>query len=73
MNKPSMRIPMLIALLLVALASVASAGPVNCSATPSDPSCAPSLTLTAMQAGHGPVSYVATESPTYVNGQWVVA
>ena len=68
-----MRTTLFIAVMIIGLASVAFAGSVNCAVTPSDPSCAPTLTLTVAQPGHGPASYVPLESPSFINGQWVVS
>ena len=73
MNKRSMRTGMLIALLLVALASVASAGPVNCGMTPSASSCAPTLTFSFAQAGHGPTTFTPGGPASFSNGSWLVS
>jgi hypothetical protein len=73
MNLASLRTTFLTGLLLLALVSLAYAGPINCGLTPSDSSCAPTLTLTVTSAGHGPVTSITPQSSAYVNGRWVVS
>lgn len=73
MNLASLRTTLLTALLVLALVPLASAGPFNCALAPSDPSCAPTLTLTVASAGHGPVTSITPQSTAYVNGQWIVS
>lgn len=70
MNTRSMRTGMLIAL-LVTVASVAFAGPVNCAVTPSDPACAPTLSMSYQPSGGGPISFSPGGTPTYSNGSWL--
>ena len=73
MNTRSMKNGMLIAVLVAALATVASAGPVNCTVTPSDPACAPTLLMSYHASGGGPVTFVPGGSPTFSNGSWLVS
>lgn len=59
--------------LLVTVASVASAGPINCAVTPSDPACAPTLVMSYHPAGGGPVVFSPGGTPTYSSGSWLTA
>lgn len=62
MNERSiMRTWVLVVLLIVTVASVAHAGPVNCAVTPSNPACAPSLKVTYHASGGGPTTVVRGE------------
>jgi len=62
----------LLAMLLCCVASFLYAGNIDCSVTPSDPSCAPTLGLT-YQVGNGPTQNLPYAGvPTYVNGMWVM-
>jgi hypothetical protein len=70
MNTRSMRTGMLVALLLVTLASVAFAGPINCGSTPSNSACAPTLTLTYAPSGGGPTTVTTGGTAIYSNGSW---
>lgn len=73
MNLFSMRTTLFIAVLIAALTSVAFAGPiVDCAVTPSDPTCAPSVTIAYKSAGGGPTVTVPTQAPIYSDGAWNV-
>lgn len=72
MNTPSVRTTVFVALLITILATVASAGPVNCVATPSDPACAPTITMTYARLGSGPVHFSPGGPPVYSDESWMV-
>ena len=72
MLTPSFRNTLFTAVAIVALASLAFAGPVNCAATPSDPACAPTLLLSYHPSGGGPVTFAPGGTPTFSNGSWLV-
>jgi hypothetical protein len=60
----------LLAMLLFSVASSMFANPIDCSVTPSDPSCAPTLDFT-VKVGSGPVQRILIPtSPAFSNGQW---
>jgi hypothetical protein len=71
MNTRSMRTGMLIALLVLTVASVAFAGPVNCAVTPSNPACAPVAVLSYQDSGGGPIHFVPMGTPVYSSGSWL--
>ncbi len=61
---------LLLTLMLLTFASVMYASSVDCSQTPSDPACAPTLVIT-YQVGNGPIQSIPiVGTPTYVNGAW---
>jgi len=69
MNSLSMRI-VLLATLLLSISSLVYAGPGNCAVTPSDPSCAPTLSMT-YKIGNGATHHLAfSGAPVYTNGAW---
>jgi PEP-CTERM motif len=70
MNSHFVRTGMLVGLLLVALASVASAGIINCVSTPSDSACAPTLSVTYTPSGGGATTVTLGGSPVYSGGGW---
>lgn len=72
MNTPSMRTTLFVAVLVAALTSIASAGPVNCAVTPSASACAPTLTLSYHPSGGGPTTIVPGGSPVYSDGSWLI-
>ena len=58
------------AILMFCFVSVMYAGPVNCSMTPSNPSCAPTFTLT-YQVGNGlPQNFAFATVPVYSSESW---
>jgi len=62
----------LLAILLFSFATHMFAGAVNCSVTPGNSACQPSIFLT-YQVGNGPTSPLsAVSAPTYSNGAWKV-
>lgn len=74
MNERSiMRTWVLVVLLIVTVASVAHAGPVNCAVTPSNPACAPSLKVTYHASGGGPTTVVKGGTSVFSNGVWTVS
>jgi hypothetical protein len=69
--KTSFKNLVLLATLVICFASLAYAGPVNCSTMPSNPACAPSVTIT-YQTGNGPIQNLANlGTATYSNGAWL--
>ncbi len=69
----SLRTGMLVALLLVTLASAAFAGPIDCGLTPSDPACAPTMSVTYTPSGGGPTTVSLGGAPTYSGGGWLAS
>jgi hypothetical protein len=69
MTKNMTRI-VLLALLVVSTASLVYAGPVNCATNPSDPACAPTLTLTYKVGNGATQNLAAGGTPTWVNNAW---
>jgi hypothetical protein len=60
----------LLATLVLSMASLVYAGPVNCATNPSNPACAPTLTMT-YKIGNGATQNLAVGgTPTYQNGAW---
>ena len=68
--KNSVKILMLLATMMFSFASVMYANPINCSVTPSDPSCAPTMLLT-YQVGSGPTQTMSPTTPVFSNGSWL--
>src|ERR1019366_8443352 len=63
---------LLLAMLLFCFASIMYANPINCSATPSDSACAPTLTMT-VQLGNGQTQTITSiGTPTFSSGSWNV-
>jgi hypothetical protein len=73
MDMRSMRTGMLVVLLLVTLASVAFAGPINCGLTPSAPACAPTATFSYTPAGGGATNLNLGGTSTFSNGSWLLS
>ena len=69
MTKYSMRV-VLVAMLLFSFASFLYAGNIDCSVTPSDPACAPTMLLT-YQVGNGPTHTMSPTAPVFSNGSWL--
>jgi PEP-CTERM motif len=68
--KLSTKTLILLAMMLISLASVVYAGPVNCATMPSNPACAPSVKIT-FQTGNGPIMNLANlGTAVYTNGAW---
>jgi hypothetical protein len=60
----------LVAMLLFSFASFLYASNIDCSVTPSDPSCAPTMLLT-YQVGSGPTHTMSPTTPVFSNGSWL--
>src|ERR1017187_8061778 len=68
--KNSVKVLMLLATMMFSFAAVMYANPVNCSVTPSDPACAPTMVLT-YQVGNGPTHTMSPTAPVFSNGSWL--
>ena len=68
--KNSVKVLMLLATMMFSFAAVMYANPVNCSVTPSDPACAPTMVLT-YQVGNGPTQTMSPTAPVFSNGSWL--